>query len=342
MAEDKKEKAPPPPDPRNVYQRMRDVAKETEGVAKDKYNADQKYKYSSHDAVVDAVRDAMCKHGVLYILDTNEFKEEHFEVQGKYGPRSVYVATGIFQWIVVNVDNPDDRYSGKIHMTAQDSGDKAGAKLLSYVKKYGLLACVGLLLPTGIDADDDKKRKQNDDEDDDRDRRLPPGVTPPAPPRRPPAQQQAPAPAPTGNAGEDTPTERKRMGQEMFARLKDTGLVNVEPWKKLAAALGGDAPFTIQNMPYDEYVQHLSRFQARARQWYAIIAHAASHDVPDSTIEACARSAGFNGHEWFIATTDQLVACFDAMVKASGKKPAPAPSGPEPSEPPIEEELPFD
>lgn len=139
----------------NVHQRIIAIMAEVDGVVKDRRNKEQGFDYSSHDAVVEAVRGSMINHGVVFNLGMEEVTNERFEVAGRNGTRTVYETTAWFRWRMTNADNQSDTIEDKIWMHALSSDDKGPGKLISYAKKYALLACVGFLLPTGIDLDEE-------------------------------------------------------------------------------------------------------------------------------------------------------------------------------------------
>jgi len=146
--------------PPNIYQRINRVMADVDGVIKDKRNREQGFDYSSHDAVVESVRAAMVTHGIVFNLGMESIEHERVDVPAKSGgTRSVYETCAWFRWRLTNADDPSDRIDDpeitRVWMHALSSDDKGPGKLVSYAKKYALLACVGFLLPTGIDLDEE-------------------------------------------------------------------------------------------------------------------------------------------------------------------------------------------
>lgn len=136
----------------NVYQRMHRAAALIEKrIPKSNENTFQKFKYASHDDVVEFCRPALLEAGLVLTCDMPEI-ESSVET---FGGKPTMVARGTLCVDVVNIDDPKDRYTVHVPGMAYDTSDKAIGKLISYAKKYALTACCGLLVATGEDIDRD-------------------------------------------------------------------------------------------------------------------------------------------------------------------------------------------
>jgi len=140
--------------PLNVYQRMHQAAQAIQGrIAKAQENKFQHYKYASHDDVVEFCRPSLLDAGLLIICDMPKIETRIEEIGEK--KTATMIAEGVLAVTILNVDNPDDRYTINVPGMGYDTSDKAVGKLISYAKKYALTAMCGLLVATGDDADKD-------------------------------------------------------------------------------------------------------------------------------------------------------------------------------------------
>lgn len=136
----------------NVYQRMHRAAALIEKrIPKANENTFQKFKYASHDDVVEFCRPALLEAGLVLTCDMPEITTRIETLSGK----PTMVAEGVLAVNVVNIDDPADKYTVHVPGVAYDTSDKAVGKLISYAKKYALTACCGLLVATGVDSDTD-------------------------------------------------------------------------------------------------------------------------------------------------------------------------------------------
>ncbi|MCG7985026.1 MAG: ERF family protein [Candidatus Thiodiazotropha lotti] len=121
-------------EPMNIYQRINEVRKEVEYIQKDKEV--QGYKAVTHDMVTARVRDSLIKHGVTIVPSV--FSSDVIEAKTAGGkPKIRYQVK--YEMAIVNVDNPSDQFIMIIEAHADDQGDKAPGKALSYAKKYAIL-----------------------------------------------------------------------------------------------------------------------------------------------------------------------------------------------------------
>jgi len=128
----------------NIYQRIHAVMQEVGYVQKDatvEAGGGRSYKGVSHDAVVAALRPAMVKHGI--VLHVTQIEEKAVEGQTARGyPKIRYEAW--YEIALVNIDSPDDRAVYRMHAHAEDGGDKAPGKSVSYAVKTVLLKAFDL------------------------------------------------------------------------------------------------------------------------------------------------------------------------------------------------------
>lgn len=131
----------------NIYQRILAVAADVAYVKKDatvSAGSGGSYKGVSHDAVMAVLRGAMIKHGIA--LSVTQTAEHITDGQTRSGAAKIRYAA----WYTVtltNADDPKEAVSQSIHVHAEDSGDKAPGKSLSYAVKMLLLKT--FMLETG-------------------------------------------------------------------------------------------------------------------------------------------------------------------------------------------------
>lgn len=131
----------------NIYQRINEVRKAVAYVQKGTTVAN-KYKAVTHDAVTASARGSMVEHGVVIVPD---LKESTVNLTGtetqKGAPIIRYEATYVIRF--VNADKPEEALAMTVEAHANDEGDKAPGKALSYAVKAALLKV--LMLETGED-----------------------------------------------------------------------------------------------------------------------------------------------------------------------------------------------
>jgi hypothetical protein len=137
----------------NIYQRLAAVMSEVTYIQKDQRKIDGKYTAVRHDDVVAKVRPALLAHGIIPVATVEECSLVREVVTGKFGDRSVNVATVKLSVRFVSSDDPSDTFCGTFWGQGEDSGDKAVGKAISYAYKYALLKT--LMLETGDDSDHD-------------------------------------------------------------------------------------------------------------------------------------------------------------------------------------------
>jgi len=137
----------------NIYQRINEVRKSVRHVRKDSAvrAGAESYQAVSHDAVTSAVRDAMVEHGVLCLPSLIDADIAEAGATKRGTPIIRYQAR--YNVSFVNVDEPTDRVEIVVSAHANDMGDKAPGKALSYAAKSAMLKV--FTLETG---DDDESR----------------------------------------------------------------------------------------------------------------------------------------------------------------------------------------
>lgn len=129
----------------NIYQRINKVMKAVKYVKKDALV--QGYKAVTHDQVISVARQALVDNGVvIYPSQCGDSQiSAIFKPTGEATNIIRYVA--VYNINFVNMDNPDDRITVTVESHANDNGDKAPGKALTYATKTALLKV--LCLETG-------------------------------------------------------------------------------------------------------------------------------------------------------------------------------------------------
>ena len=126
--------------PLNIYQRLNAVRDAVKYLQKDK--AVQGYKAITHDAVTAACREHLIKHGVMIVPD--QVSSIVTDVGQTQGGATIIRYEARYNIRFVNIDNPDDCVSMQIEAHANDHGDKAPGKALSYAVKYAMLKLLSI------------------------------------------------------------------------------------------------------------------------------------------------------------------------------------------------------
>jgi hypothetical protein len=140
-------------DKMNIYQRINEVRKSIAYVQKDKSvsTGGGSYKAVTHDQVTAMVREHMVKHGIVtypVLVDSVSNPKEGDAKQFRY--------EATYDFVFVNVEEPQDTLTIRIQAHAMDNADKAPGKALSYAKKYAILKLFEI--ETG---EDDESRYQD-------------------------------------------------------------------------------------------------------------------------------------------------------------------------------------
>lgn len=131
----------------NIYQRINQVRRDVNYVRKD--ITVQGYMAVSHDMVTAALRDSLIENGIIIVSQIigSATIQETGMATSKGTPIIRYEAR--FNIAFISEDNPADSVTQVVEAHANDMGDKAPGKALSYAAKY---ACLKLFsLETGED-----------------------------------------------------------------------------------------------------------------------------------------------------------------------------------------------
>lgn len=142
----------------NIYQRINAVMQHVKYVQKDKAvtGAGQNYKAVTHDQAVSVARQSLVDHGVM--IFPNQTSGEFIvmrNVNATPQPVKMGLYTGTYEINFVNMDDGNDKITVTVQAHAQDNGDKAPGKALTYATKSALLKV--LMLETG---EDDESREE--------------------------------------------------------------------------------------------------------------------------------------------------------------------------------------
>jgi hypothetical protein len=123
----------------NIYQRINEVRKKVNYVRKEKEvtTGSGKYKATTHDAVTALIRNHLIEHGVLIVPKLKGSSVTNIGTTKNGTPMIRYAAE--FDIEFVNCDEPDDKIVVPAEAHANDTGDKAPGKAVSYASKYVIL-----------------------------------------------------------------------------------------------------------------------------------------------------------------------------------------------------------
>lgn len=131
----------------NIYQRINAVMTEVDYVQKDAtITGGGSYKAVTHDMVTAVVRPAFVKHGIVVRpeqLQSRLLQERAPKAEGDKGHK-MHLYSGDYAVHFVNIDNPEDFITVTVNAHANDTGDKAPGKAMSYAVKYAVLKLLSL------------------------------------------------------------------------------------------------------------------------------------------------------------------------------------------------------
>lgn len=129
---------------RNIYQRLNAVRDAVKYIRKDKEVSTGKGKYPAvtHDVVTAYCREHFITHGVMIV--PNETQSEALNIGQTQNGTPVIRYEAWYEVRFVNIDKPEDYISITIESHANDSGDKAPGKALSYAVKYAMLKLLSI------------------------------------------------------------------------------------------------------------------------------------------------------------------------------------------------------
>lgn len=147
----------------NIYQRINKVMADVEYVKKDKAvsGGGANYKAVTHDQVVSAVRNSLVKNGI--VIEPKQISGEFLvlrDMNAKPAPVKMGLYTGSYEINFVNIDKPEERTSITVQAHANDNGDKAPGKAMTYAVKTAVVK--QFYLETG---EDDESRADIADTD---------------------------------------------------------------------------------------------------------------------------------------------------------------------------------
>lgn len=158
----------------NIHQRFIAAMADCGYVQKDGYNSFSKYKYVTHDAVVEHVRPALVKNGIVPI--TRMLECEWPEGATTHGGKANNICRVKMEVSFVNADAPADQIVVAYWGEAADTGDKAIFKAISGAKKY--IFTNTFMLASGDDPETDSPEYKQPAKTADKPKRdLPPNAT---------------------------------------------------------------------------------------------------------------------------------------------------------------------
>jgi hypothetical protein len=146
---------------KNIYQRINSVMQEVKYVQKDSSvtGAGGGYKAVSHDQVISVVRESMVNNGIVVIpkQTSGEFIVMR-DMNATPNPVKMGLYSGDYEFTFINVDDPKETFVATMQAHANDNGDKAPGKALSYATKSVYLKVFSL--ETG--ESDESREEQRD------------------------------------------------------------------------------------------------------------------------------------------------------------------------------------
>ncbi len=136
----------------NIYERASGVMRKVKGVAKTSTNAHGRYKYAGHEAVTEAIRDAMIEYGIVQTISTDSMLLH----PGGHVSLAVRIT-----WSCIEADpsGEHDRIVGTIHALqhAQTSNGNPTAQQIGQAISYAVknFTFKTLMLTGDPDADSD-------------------------------------------------------------------------------------------------------------------------------------------------------------------------------------------
>ena len=115
----------------NIYQRINAI-KEEQSIYIKKGSAGQGTGVQ-YDEVISVLAPLLCKHGVLITTD------KHGDSRQRETKKGAYIYECDHKITYINIDVPTDRFETVIEAHAQDGGDKAPGKAVTYATKVSIL-----------------------------------------------------------------------------------------------------------------------------------------------------------------------------------------------------------
>lgn len=127
---------------KNIYQRINAVMQDVIYIQKDKQvsGGGASYKAVTHDQAVSVVRASMVTHGIAIVPAqlSGEFLVMR-DMNATPAPVKMGLYTGTYVIKLVNIDDPKDFSEYQVQAHAQDNGDKAPGKAMTYAVKTIIL-----------------------------------------------------------------------------------------------------------------------------------------------------------------------------------------------------------
>lgn len=123
-------------DTKNIYQRINAIMQDQSIYIK-KGSAGQGTGVN-YDEVIAVLAPLLTKHGIVVSVDKIDDSRGRETKKGNY----IYECDHLISYI--NIDNPEDRLVSRIESHAQDSGDKAPGKAVTYATKVSMLKVFGI------------------------------------------------------------------------------------------------------------------------------------------------------------------------------------------------------
>lgn len=118
---------------RSLLQRINAIQSEVTTVAKNA-NVDRKYDAVTHDDVNAMIRPLMVKHGVTSFISLKS--SEVYDTGVMWQKRKAMQLRSVFEVTYLNVDKSSETAKVEVEAWADDAGDKAPGKVMSYAQKY--------------------------------------------------------------------------------------------------------------------------------------------------------------------------------------------------------------
>ena len=129
-------------DSKNILQRLSAVMSAVEYVQKDA-SIDNRYTGLSHDKLTGKLRGHFVDNGIIVCPSLTQSRVSDTGTKTKSGaPIIRYEATYNVRFL--NIDKPDDKLEMSIEAHANDEGDKAPGKAISYATKYAMLKVLSI------------------------------------------------------------------------------------------------------------------------------------------------------------------------------------------------------
>lgn len=122
--------------PKNIYQRINAVTQDKSIYIK-KGSAGQGTGVN-YDEVIAVLQPLLVKHGIVVSID------KIGEARNRETKKGAYIYECDFDISYINIDNPDNRHVTRVESHAQDGGDKATGKAMTYATKTSMLKVFGI------------------------------------------------------------------------------------------------------------------------------------------------------------------------------------------------------